>query len=60
MRTMFVIERVAPPGQEAANEPWLAFPPRQEVSVTRFGEYTRVVLTKSGDEIPLAPRPAWA
>ena len=44
MRCMFelVPVRVA----EAANEPWLAFAPRQGVSVTRLGEYTRVVLTK--------------
>ena len=45
---------------EAANEPWLAFPQRQEVSVTRHGEYTRVVLVKPSAEVPVVPRPAWA
>lgn len=48
------------PGAEAANEPWLAFPPRQEVTITRLGEYTRVVLTKFGPQTPPAPRPVWA
>ena len=45
---------------EAANEPWLAFPQRQEVSVTRHGEYTRVVLTKPAEATPALPQPAWA
>ncbi len=45
---------------EAANEPWLAFAPRQGVSVTRLGEYTRVVLTKPDDEAPVLPQPVWA
>ncbi|TMH62744.1 MAG: hypothetical protein E6H57_18295 [Betaproteobacteria bacterium] len=62
MRSMFAwaIEVVASQAAEAANEPWLAFPPRQEISITRLGEYTRIVLTKCGAEMPLAPRPAWA
>ena len=46
--------------REAANEPWLAFAPRQEISVTQVGEYTRVVLTKSTNDVPAVPRPAWA
>ena len=45
---------------EAANEPWLVFAPRHEVTVTQVGEYTRVVLTKSTNDVPAAPRPAWA
>jgi hypothetical protein len=59
MRGMFelVLVRIA----EAANEPWLAFPQRNGVTVTQVGEYTRVVLTKSSSsELPLQPRPAWA
>lgn len=51
------LECVAP--AEAANEPWLAFPPRQEVTITRLGEYTRVVLTKFSEQAPV-PKPAWA
>jgi hypothetical protein len=46
--------------KEAANEPWLAFPQRHEVSVTRNGEYTRVVLTKPAEETPALPQPVWA
>ena len=59
---MFAIELVASPGTDAANEPWLAFPPRQEISITRLGEYTRIVLTKFefGAQTPPVPRPAWA
>ena len=56
----WAIEVVGLQGAAAANEPWLAFPPRQEISITRLGEYTRIVLTKCGAEMPLAPRPAWA
>jgi len=47
-------------GAEAANESWLAFPPRQEVTITRLGEYTRVVLTKVAAQTPPAPQPVWA
>ena len=57
---MFAIERVASPGQEAANEPWLAFPPRQAITITRLGEYTKVVLTKPEANLPALPQPAWA
>lgn len=46
--------------REAANEAWLVFAPRQEISVTQVGEYTRVVLTKSTNDVPPLPRPAWA
>ena len=45
---------------EAANEAWLAFPPKHDVTVTKVGEYTRVVLTKSQNDVPVVPRPAWA
>jgi hypothetical protein len=45
---------------EAANEPWLAFAPRHGVTVTRIGEYTRVVLTKSAERAPVVPQPVWA
>jgi len=45
---------------EAANEAWLAFAPRHGVTVTRLGEYTRVVLTKSVAAAPALPQPAWA
>ncbi len=46
--------------RSAANDPWLALGTRQEVTVTRIGEYTRVVLTKPGEVTPAAPQPAWA
>ena len=45
---------------EAANEAWLAFPPKHDITVTQVGEYTRVVLTKSVNDVPAVPRPAWA
>jgi len=45
---------------EAANESWLAFAPRQEVTITRLGEYTKVVLTKSADASPAVPQQVWA
>ena len=45
---------------EAANEAWLAFPPKHEITVTQVGEYTRVVLTKPVNHVPAVPRPAWA
>ena len=46
--------------REAANEAWLAFAPKHDVTVTQVGEYTRVVLTKSQNDVPAVPRPAWA
>jgi len=52
--------QVVCPGAEAANESWLAFPPRHEVTITRLGEYTRIVLTKCGSDLPAVPQPAWA
>jgi len=58
MRAMF--ELIPVRVTEAANEPWLAFAPRQGVSVTRLGDYTRVVLTKPHDEAPALPQPVWA
>jgi len=45
---------------EAANEAWLAFPQKHDVTVTQVGEYKRVVLTKSTNDVPVVPRPAWA
>lgn len=44
----------------AANDPWLALGARQEVTVTRIGEYTRVVLTKPDSDTPAVAQPAWA
>jgi len=61
MRAMFTIEFVRVTVKEAANGPWLAFAPRQEVTITRHGEYTRVVLVKKpGAPLPAVPRRAWA
>jgi hypothetical protein len=63
MRPMLLawsIEEVGLQGSAAANEPWLAFPPRQEVTITRLGEYTKVVLTKPEAALPPLPQPAWA
>ena len=59
MRAM-LFELVSVRVRSAANDPWLALGARQEVTVTRIGEYTRVVLTKPGDEVPAVPQPAWA
>ena len=56
----WAIEVVGLQGAAAANEPWLAFPPRQEITITRLGEYTRIVLTKFGGETPPVPHTAWA
>jgi len=56
----WAIEVVGLQGAAAANEPWLAFPPRQEITITRLGEYTRIVLTKFGEQTVPVPRPAWA
>jgi len=44
---------------EAANEAWLGFT-RQEVTVTRLGEYTKVVLTKPANNASPVSQPAWA
>ncbi len=60
MRNMAWQIEIVAQGAEAANESWLAFPQRQEVTITRLGEYTRVVLTKCGAELPTAPQPVWA
>ena len=58
---MFDIALVRVTVKEAANEPWHAFAPRQEVTITRHGEYTRVVLVKKPcAQVPVMPRPAWA
>ena len=58
MRAMF--ELVPVRVREAANEAWLAYTPKHEVTVTQVGEYTRVVLTKPRNDVPAVPRPAWA
>ncbi len=58
MRAMF--ELVPVRVREAANESWLAFAPKHEVTVTQVGEYTRVVLTKPTSDVPAVARPAWA
>ena len=55
-----MLKLVPVPVREAANESWLAFTPKHEVTVTQVGEYTRVVLTKSVNDVPAVPRPAWA
>lgn len=39
------------PPQAAANEPWPVFTRKREVTVTRSGPYTRVVLTKRAEPI---------
>lgn len=37
---------VAPPLTVAANQSFGVFPSRRELSITRVGSYTRIVLTK--------------
>jgi hypothetical protein len=62
MRTMLFkwsIEQVRAQGAAAANEPWLAFPLRRQVTITRLGEYTKIVLTKL-DDAPRVWQTAWA
>ena len=62
MRTMLFkwsIEEAGLQGAAAANDPWLAFPPRHEVTITRLGEYTRIVLTKPEQDLPV-PHVVWA
>jgi hypothetical protein len=54
------ITRVALPGERAANQAWPQYPQRRHVVITRFGSYTRVVLTAYQEEISAAPRPQWA
>ena len=58
MRAMFQLVPVRV--REAANESWIAFPPKHEITVSQVGEYTRVVLTKSTNDVPVLPRPVWA
>jgi hypothetical protein len=61
MRTMlfaWIPEYIAT--AEAANDPWLAFPPRHEVTIERLGEYTRIVLTKPEPQDLPAPHVVWA
>ncbi len=59
MCVMVFFELVPVRVRSAANDPWLALGARQEVTVTRIGEYTRVVLTRP-DDTPAVPQPAWA
>jgi hypothetical protein len=51
---------VAPPLTVAANQSFGVFPRRRELSITRVGAYTRIVLTKrvQAQAMPAAPR--WA
>ena len=62
MRTMLFKWSIEQVGAQvaAANEPWLAFPLRQQVTITRLGEYTKVVLTKFDAAALPAPQTAWA
>jgi hypothetical protein len=62
MRSMrkCVIVRVAAPGTPAANQLLASFARRREVTITRLGAYTRVVLTKHEPALPAAPVPRWA
>jgi hypothetical protein len=55
-----VISRVAAPGTRAANQPLSVFAPRRQVSITRLGAYTRVVLTTREAALPASPAPRWA
>jgi hypothetical protein len=44
MLVQWQVQAVAP--REAANPPLPTFERREEVTITRFGTYTRVILTK--------------
>lgn len=62
MRSMrkCVIAVVAAPGTPAANQLLSTFARRREVTITRLGAYTRVVLTKREPALPAAAIPRWA
>jgi len=49
---------VAPPLTVAANQSFGVFPRRRELSITRVGSYTRIVLTRREEAraMPAAPR----
>jgi hypothetical protein len=55
---------VKPAGEPAANEPWPAhfggYAPRRQVSITRLGAYTRVVLVAAEEEAPAISSQQWA
>ena len=51
------IREVASTGNQAANEPFAAFPPHRDVVITRVGAYTRVVLTKRREPARSLSRP---
>jgi len=55
-----VIAVVAAPGTPAANQLHSTFARRREVTVTRLGSYTRVVLIRHEAALPGAPVPRWA
>ncbi len=60
MAAMLFFELIPVRVRSAANDPWLALGARQDVTVTRIGEYTRVVLTRPQVEAPAVSQPAWA
>jgi len=51
---------VAPPLTVAANQSFGVFPRRRELSITRVGTYTRIVLTKREQTLAIPPAPRWA
>jgi len=51
---------VAPPLTLAANQSLGVFPRRRELSITRVGSYTRIVLTKRAEAHALPAAPRWA
>ena len=51
---------VAPAFAVAANQSFGVFPRRRELSITRVGTYTRIVLTKRTEAHALPAAPRWA
>ena len=51
---------VAPPLTVAANQSFGVFPRRRELSITRVGSYTRIVLTRREEAHALPAAPRWA
>ncbi len=52
---------VAPPlTVVAANHSFGVFPRRRELTITRVGTYTRIVLTKRDETVRLPAAPRWA
>jgi len=54
------IFRVMAPGEPAANQPWPQQAPRRNVSIQRFGTYTRVVLVAREEKPAAVPTQHWA